>query len=376
MKLSREALRGYILEEVLAYLIRNTGYRLLVDKDQDPQELDWKYNGLVVKGRGGVHQVDVLGELSWIPAFTYPLRLFVEAKFRGARTGIAEVRNMVGTLLDVNQNNLPQVIRQAGGTPQLRPKYYYAGAIFSTSGFSAPAMDMGLAHSISLIELNMPEFQPLLDGVTATADSIVQWMQPELQEDGLGEQDSDASEESAMPGMHQSRSRFLFALRTALRRTLKTQTSEERQEITELASDIAPQLERTTAMASQVGQLFVGIGQGPFMLVLKADDPARFLQYARQHPTHDVMISWTRALGDGATWSITPSEQDEALGHYRLTFRLPKPIRDWVFSAENIPKTAMDAKRRYFSNITIFHTEGDRDLLIRLRFNPLEIRTE
>ena len=105
--ISRDALRGYILEEVLAYLIRNTGYRLLVDERQDPQELDWKHNGLVVIGRGSVHQVDVLGELAWIPAFTYPLRLFVEAKFRKSRTSIGVVRNIVGTLLDVNQNNLP-----------------------------------------------------------------------------------------------------------------------------------------------------------------------------------------------------------------------------------------------------------------------------
>lgn len=129
-------------------------------------------------------------------------------------------------------------------------------------------------------------------------------------------------------------------------------------------------------MASQVGQLFVGMGQGPFMIVLKADDPARFLQYARKHPAHDVMISWTTALDDGATWSITPSARDETQGRYRLTFCLPKPIRDWVFSAENGRKTAMDAKKRYFSNLTIFHTEVDRDLLIRLRFNPREIQRE
>jgi hypothetical protein len=29
---------------------------LLVDKEQDPQELGWRHNGLVVKGRGAVHQ--------------------------------------------------------------------------------------------------------------------------------------------------------------------------------------------------------------------------------------------------------------------------------------------------------------------------------
>ncbi len=375
MKLPRDTLRGYILEEVLAYLIRNTGYRLLVDEKQDPEELDWKHNGLVVKGRGAVHQVDVLGELSWIPAFTYPLRLFVEAKFRRAKTGIPDVRNMVGTLLDVNQKNMPQTIRQAGCTPQLRPKYYYAGAIFSTSGFSAPAMDMALAHSVSLIELNTPEFQPMLNAVTATANSIVQWVESEAYVEALGKDVSDVPIEK-IPRIHQSRNRFLFALRTALRQTLETQTSEERREIMGLASDMVPQLETATGMARQMGQLFVGMGQGPFMLVLKADDPVGFLRCARKNPAHDVMISWTSVQGDEPTWSITPSPKGETQALYRLTFRLPKPISDWVFSAENIPKAAIDAKKRYLSNIKIFHTDGNRDLLIRLRFNPWEIGSE
>src|SRR3712207_2641455 len=91
--ISRETLRGYVLEELLAKLIQNTGYRLLVDESQDPDELENRSNGLAVRGRGGMHQVDVLGELMWIPAFTFPIRLFVEAKARGRKCGIDDVRN-------------------------------------------------------------------------------------------------------------------------------------------------------------------------------------------------------------------------------------------------------------------------------------------
>jgi hypothetical protein len=77
---SATALSGYILEELIAYLIRNTGYRLLVDAAQDADELKNLANGLNIIGRGALHQVDVLGELAWIPAFTFPLRLVIEAK--------------------------------------------------------------------------------------------------------------------------------------------------------------------------------------------------------------------------------------------------------------------------------------------------------
>src|SRR3954467_4877979 len=102
--LSRDTLRGYALEEILAKLIQNTGYRLLVDASQDLEELENRPNGLAVRGRGGMHQVDVLGELAWIPAFTFPLRLIVEAKARNGKSGIDDVRNAVGIVSDVNQN--------------------------------------------------------------------------------------------------------------------------------------------------------------------------------------------------------------------------------------------------------------------------------
>lgn len=71
--ISRDSLRGYVLEELLAKLIQNTGYRPLADASQDPDELENRPNGLAVRGRGGAHQVDVLGELLWIPAFTFPI---------------------------------------------------------------------------------------------------------------------------------------------------------------------------------------------------------------------------------------------------------------------------------------------------------------
>jgi len=40
MLLSKDSLRGYILQEVLAFLIKQTGYKLLVDRSQDTRDLD------------------------------------------------------------------------------------------------------------------------------------------------------------------------------------------------------------------------------------------------------------------------------------------------------------------------------------------------
>ncbi|HEY9662915.1 MAG TPA: hypothetical protein V6C65_31105, partial [Allocoleopsis sp.] len=139
-----------------------------MSKTQDPNDLDEQWNGLVVKGRGAVHQVDVLGQLEWIPAFTYPIRLFLEAKFRSRKTGIGAVRNAVGVLQDINQNNSP-----LRGEPALRAKYQYAYALFSTAGFSRPAVDMALAHQVSLVDLSGDEFESLRDSIDRTAAKIV-----------------------------------------------------------------------------------------------------------------------------------------------------------------------------------------------------------
>lgn len=368
MKISREALQGYILEEVLAYLIRNTGYRLLVDAAQDPTELGWERNGLVVKGRGAVHQVDVLGELMWIPAFTYPLRLFVEAKFRGEKTGINIVRNAVGTMLDINQNNLPQSTRANDDNPLLRPKYQYVGAIFSTSGFSQPAMDMALAHSVSLIDLRIPGFQPLLNGITETADTILRtFQQDRANDDGRV---FDAENQFA-------RGEFTRTLRFALRRELHTQpymdfeNAEQVRQVNQgLLNQIIPLLRACVESAEDLGELFVGMGQGPYMIVLKADDRTRFLEFTRNHPAHNVHITWSSRVNEGRTWFIEP--QDYPNG-YRLSFKLPDVIGDWIFSERNVLRAAMNAKQKYFSNITVYRHEDGYDSLIRLNFMPRTI---
>lgn len=357
---SYEALRGYMLEEVLAYLIRNTGYRLLVDESQDPIELGWERNGLVVKGRGALHQVDVLGELMWIPAFTYPLRLFVEAKFRGKRTDIATVRNAVGSMLDINQNNMPQAMRLNGGNPQMRPKYQYVAAIFSASGFSKPAMDMALAHGVSLIDLGMVAFRPLLDAISESAKTIC----------GMSRILDDAKIIGPEIG---SRSALIHSLRTTMRirfGTIPYLPNGGRQPNPHIQNAFFPALDDAIQAAHEIEELLVGMGSGPYMIVMKAANLSAFLRYAQQNPSHEVHITWNRNEDNGETWYITPIFGP---GQYSLSFRLPRTLSDWIFSTDNVRRAAMDVKNTFFSNITIYRHVDGRDQLFRLRFNPSDI---
>jgi hypothetical protein len=165
---SLAVIRGYLLEEALAWLVRTSGYRLLVNEDDDPDgALDWAGNGLQVKGRGADHQADTLGEFLFVPPFSLPIRLFVEAKFQDKTTGLYEVRNALGVVSDVNENYMQL---SPGRRPRRRYRYVYT--LFSTSGFSGPAQEYAIAHQISLIDLSGDSFAWLRDAVKAAADEV------------------------------------------------------------------------------------------------------------------------------------------------------------------------------------------------------------
>jgi hypothetical protein len=342
--MSPDSLAGYILEELIAYLIRNAGYRLLVDATQDPGELVMRYNGLNVVGRGALHQVDVLGELSWIPAFTFPLRLIIEAKCRRARTGTNVIREMMATLVDVNQKNFPSL--ESRSAPP-KPKYTYVGAVFAASGFSTGASRLALAHAISLVDLNTAELSGLVQAARDAATRIL------VPEGALLFAASDAEIIRTVRG--QLRQRLGTLPEAFIGRDLSWGTSDQDQDPLTIAID----------GAHQTGELFVGMAAGPYILMLKADNPERFLQFCLQQPTHHVAIHWSRREDGGRTWFIQPAEHPET---YRLSFKLPDELVSWIFDSESVRRRALVAKEQFFSSISIYrHVEG-RDSLIRLQY--------
>ena len=95
--------KGYLLEIVLAKLLKVNGYDLVTSTDNEIVNLP--RNGLNIKGRGAYHQFDSLGTFRITPPFTHPIRLFLEAKFYTSnRVGIDRVRMGIGILQDVNTN--------------------------------------------------------------------------------------------------------------------------------------------------------------------------------------------------------------------------------------------------------------------------------
>jgi hypothetical protein len=119
--------------------------------------------------------VDVLGEFAFTPAFSLPIRLFLEAKFTRNKCHLPVVRNAHGVIHDINEN----FVHSPGN--RLRKRYRYVYALFSTSGFTEVAQDFALAQQISLVDLSGSSFDWLRRGVESAADSLLYAFQDSYQ---------------------------------------------------------------------------------------------------------------------------------------------------------------------------------------------------
>ena len=109
--------------------------------------------------------------------------------------------------------------------------------------------------------------------------------------------------------------------------------------------------DRVEAALGQSREFFVGMAQGPFMVLLKPRNSTEFLEYARREPTHNVWIHWSHTQANGREWWIEPADGSDA---YRLHFGLPAPVGDWVFDSDrSAPRRALLAKEDFFSDLTL-----------------------
>jgi hypothetical protein len=341
---SEQQVRGYVLEDILAFLIRNSGYNLLPDASYDPQELIDQPNGLAVRGRGATHQADVLGQLTWIPAFTYPLRLFVEAKYYSRnRVGLSAVRAAVGILEDVNQNF--QVVPGATSV-LLRRRYTYRYALFSATGFDVHAAEYAYAHDISLVDLSTPAFTRLRDAVSLIAASV------------------NASQ-------HNGNVIPLPALRQAVREALETAGEGRRPwGPVNLPPEVA-QVLLQVRNRSEFADLLIGVPDAPFVLVLQPDDLGSFLHYAREHRRHQVFIGYD-FRGAATEWVLRPRESNA----YRLVFSLPPTLDEWILAADSSASArARDLKGELLKSITVFWSEEGYEEIFRLEYSRNEARS-
>jgi hypothetical protein len=106
------------------------------------------------------------------PAFSLPIRLFLEAKFTRRKTQLHTVRNARGVIHDINEN----FVSSPG--QRLRKRFRYVYALFSAKGFTEDAQNFALAQQISLIDLSGASFAWLLRAVGDAAAQLHRLQEP------------------------------------------------------------------------------------------------------------------------------------------------------------------------------------------------------
>jgi hypothetical protein len=367
-----EALRGYILEELIAKLLHGSGYRLLVSAHQDSDALIQDKRGLSVRGRGANHQADVLGELVLPTPFSLPIRLFVEAKYRRSKSvGLPEVRNAHGVIHDINEQ-YASASAQRHAVPMRRYQYQYA--LFSATGFSRDAQQYALAQQISLIDLSSLVFADLLSAAHRTAEQMLEIANElDVQSFSIG----------------QARTTLRFALGTWTASTpdlvdvddvwrspqtvqylarLVDQHSEDDEGRQAGVSSVW--LARVGAdLAISVGRLrqslLLGFPAAPFVLALRPNDPGALAEYASRHGS-DIRVNIRFATRGKAAddWVIVPADGSNG---FELRFALPNLLADWILNPDGAATLrARDIKAALLSTISII--QGGQ--LVRLLFQP------
>lgn len=356
---SLSSLRGYVLEELLASLLKSSGYDLIVHSSQDPAALTMAGNGLRIRGRGADHQVDVLGQLRMSIPFMHRLRLFVEAKYRTDRSDLADVRNAVGVINDINEHYSWALAQQA------RPsyiRYQYRYALFSASGFTEDARRYAITQQVSLIDLSSPAFEWLRNAADRIARAFLSLPQ-------------NSPNESSFP---------VWQVREALRRALgtwplgpvgspqsftKPQRSTDATSTPEASLPIRDVARIASEAADLGGALYLAFTDAPFILVLQPDDvdtAAEFLRRPRDLQPESAELRFGGRTPRSGEWVVLASDRQVS---FRLA--LPPDFEPLVLGGDpssSFPEAPVGSHR----SVVISAVDGGAEL----RFAPLPIEIE
>lgn len=308
--------RGYVLERILSKLLQINGYEVVVDsRDTGITKLG---NGFNIQGRGGVHQFDSLGTFRITAPFTYPIRVFLEAKFYNKPIGVDKVRMGIGILHDINTNystvHLPK-------EKLLVQRYNYNYVIFSTAGFSSAAQRLALAHKIQLVDISSSRFDRIKDRVVEITDRI-------------------------------------FDTREEIR-------SEEFWRYLNSSIHFREQLRG-------LNHLYIASANTPQVIVLVADDDQAFRDSLLANPHQEVIITWVDSEDEGERnlWQIRPANNTN---EYCLSFQLSPEMARYIFGDMRLSyERALNAKQRYFDRLTFIAYLGDsvsEPTLCTLKYN-------
>lgn len=342
--------KGYLLEIVLAKLLKVNGYDLVTSTDNEDNEIvDLPRNGLNIKGRGAYHQFDSLGTFRITPPFVYPIRLFLEAKFyTNNKVGIDRIRMGIGILQDVNTNY--STVDMTSQELKL-PKYNYNYALFSTSGFTDDAQRLAIAHKVYLMDLSSGYYSWIRDFINQVVDKL--FADHNITDDHISSDIFNDYKENF--------SREINNLRDSqLDRWIVFEN--QRSVVDEFVNQM-----------QNAGSMYIASTKSTQIIALIPNDDEKFRKSLRRNPHQEVTITWNET--ERNVWIINPTEYDNDT-NYELTFQLPFVIREYIFNnSVNQYKSAYDEKGRSFGMLSfIAYLDGINPTLCTLKFNEEETK--
>lgn len=349
--------KGYLLEDVVAYLLKQNGFELLSHRSvsnrenfDGSREFEYFGNGYNIQGRGGKHQFDTIGTFKWNIPFLNPIRLFVEAKFNKKPIGIEIVRNGIALINDVNQNL--NTISMNNNELSL-PKYNYQYVIFSASGFTNPAITMALAHNIILVDLNGNNYKFILNKINNFINSLNQFNRNAENHFSIDESLNESiSKEKAEAIRSYLRTQlfdvddYLWAAPHALSSWTNLRSTIE---------NFAESFKQTEKL------LYLANTGGAYTLVMSTVNNENFQNSIKMKPTQDVEITWDD--GDEDTkrnWIVTnkTTAHEFSIPEFRLEFSLPLILSNYIFkdNENDYHSIAANTKSIHFNNINIILT--------------------
>lgn len=338
MRASLSMIKGFLLEESLAKLLENSGYTLInssvIHQPDKYPEFVMQGNGLNIKGRGGIHQADVLGQFPISIPFNYPVRLFLEAKFRSKKTGIDTVRSGIGILTDLNSNYRTIDLN---GIDLLTQRFNYQYAIFSTSGFSENAMRLAIAYRISLIDLSGRDYADLLNVIDTVSRDI---------KAGLD-----------------SNTFTLHEVRTYIRSQLFYNVLQDENR----AQMLRDQLNPLFTIIQRYGDLYLASINSPFTILLKPSSPEVFRRVLERNreSTYETSIVWD--LNDPDCWRIELNNSNDELV---FEFYLPELIKKYIFfnkDSINFVGNSLNAKNQYFESMVFYVRSAEKFITFKYK---------
>ncbi|MEZ9744147.1 hypothetical protein AB4320_05590 [Vibrio splendidus] len=332
-------IRGAVLEEAVLFLLDKVGYKIVRNPSDSISHVDIEMNssGLELRGRGTWHQIDAIAEQHHTPAFTYPLRLLVEAKYYTTKkVGVDVVRNSVGVHKDLSENYFSIT---HGSARKSGIRFNYQSAIFSVSGYTRRAVEYAVAHQIFLIEYkNIALIEPIISGIGRLEESS-------FTEDGIS-------------NLTVIRQHFLRLLNGD--NAISSLLTEEGQQILQ-SSIIAP--------LSNIGGSYFGMLQGRWPLHLLTAE--RLPENAFVNDTVRCRLS----RNNQGQWYFSPTEFTlDSPNWFELEFNLPPELAQLIAEQHGDREGIANTKSENFSFIALSGIIGGiwRNVRVELDRNWLE----